>query len=220
MNGKYVSSRNAERILNVTGTSLRQWSNAGKIRLIRTPGGQRRYDISALLDTNAAESTDSNKPTREDGRRGVCYARVSSRGQRDDLQRQSDYLKSKCPDHDVITDIASGINWKRKGLKAILELAKQGAIYEVVVAARDRLCRFAFELLEHVFGMHDVRIVVLDSYADMSPEQELSNDLLSIVQIFCCRRNGRRRYAAAAHENAKDQTESDNSAETNADDVR
>lgn len=207
MDGRFISGVAAQKVLNVCGHTLRVWDNQGKIKTIRTPGGQRRYDISSIVGSNATIPDISEQPRK---RTGVCYARVSSRGQRDDLDRQVEYLRAKFPDHRIVTDVASGINWKRKGLKTVLELAKQGDISEVVVAARDRLCRFAFELVEHVLSMHGVRTIVLDSEG-MSPEQELSDDLLSIVQIFCCRRNGRRRYSSAqeAVENEEDKTEPD-----------
>jgi len=184
MDGKYVCGAEIKKILGVADSTLREWADTGKIKSFRTPGGQRRYEISEMFKAPTAITKPKN---------GIVYARVSSGKQRDDLDRQIAFLRIKYPDHIVITDVASGINWKRKGLKTILELANKGDIYEVVVAARDRLCRFAFELIEHILSINSVRITVLDA-TEMSPEQELSDDLLSIVQIFCCRRNGKRRY--------------------------
>lgn len=184
--------------------TLRRWADSGKIKFRRSPGGTRLY---RLPDGGA-----------DDQKEKVVYARVSSAKQKDDLQRQADFLRSKFPDHRLVTDIGSGINWKRKGLLSLLDAANKGDLQEIVVATRDRLCRFAFDLLDHIFRQRGVRLVVLDS-ADMSPERELSDDLLSIVQIFCCRRNGKRRYAAATdgvadaedqaepHEGAKDDAE-------------
>lgn len=155
----------------------------------------------------------------------IVYARVSSAKQKDDLRRQVDFLRTEFPDHVVVTDVGSGVNWKRRGLLSVLDDADRGLVEEVVVASRDRLCRFAYELVEHVLGRRGVRIVVLDS-EDSSPERELSDDLLSIVQIFCCRRNGKRRYAArgpgagdrASHE--EDQAEPDQPAERGVEPVR
>lgn len=188
MDGKYVCGAEIKKILGVADSTLREWADTGKIKSFRTPGGQRRYEISEMFKAPTAITKPKN---------GIVYARVSSGKQRDDLDRQIAFLRIKYPDHIIITDVASGINWKRKGLKTILELANKGDIYEVVVAARDRLCRFAFELLEHILTINNVRITVLDA-TEMSPEQELSDDLLSIVQIFCCRRNGKRRYTIKA----------------------
>ena len=205
MDGKYVCGAEIKKILGVADSTLREWADTGKIKSFRTPGGQRRYEITDLFTGPSAIT----KP-----KSGIVYARVSSGKQRDDLDRQIAFLRIKYPDHIVITDIASGINWKRKGLKTILELANKGDIYEVVVAARDRLCRFAFELIEHVLSIHNVRITVLDA-AEMSPERELQDDLLSIVQIFCCRRNGKRRYTVKAGDaDEENQNQPDESPET------
>ena len=207
MDEKYISGVEVKKILGVTDATLRGWADTGKIKSFRTPGGQRRYKISEMLK----EPTAITKP-----KNGIVYARVSSGKQRDDLDRQIAFLRIKYPDHIVITDVASGINWKRKGLKTILELANKGDIYEVVVAARDRLCRFAFELVEHILSIHNVRITVLDA-GECSPEQELSDDLLSIVQIFCCRRNGKRRYAIKASDaDEEDKNQPHESSETDA----
>ena len=212
MDGGYISGSKVKELFNVSDWTLRHWADTGKIKSLRTPGGQRRYDISSF-------DKSKRTPRTEDNRKIICYARVSSRGQKDDLQRQIRFLEQHCPDGIIITDIASGINWKRKGLASILELAVQGDIREVVVAARDRLCRFAFDLLERMLALHDVSITVLDSEG-CSPEQELSDDLLSIVQIFCCRRNGKRRYTRkpdpffSAPQNEEDKAEPDERAET------
>lgn len=193
--------------LKVHPQTLRRWANTGKIACKRTPGGIRLYElpVAPLHPNGDGPTTQQPKKTK------VAYARVSSCKQKDDLQRQVDFLRVKCPDHQLVTDVGSGINWKRKGLLSILDAAHRGDIDEVVVATRDRLCRFAFELLDTILRQRGVRIVVLDA-TDMSPEQELSDDLLSIVQIFCCRRNGKRRYSSSADANngaadAEDQVE-------------
>ena len=212
MDGKYVCGAEVKKILGVSDGTLREWADTGKIKSFRTPGGQRRYEVSDLFKGPPVINT----VVVEKPKHGIVYARVSSGKQRDDLDRQVAFLRIKYPDHIVITDIASGINWKRKGLKTILELANKGDIYEVVVAARDRLCRFAFELIEHVLSINNVRITALDA-TEMSPEQELSDDLLSIVQIFCCRRNGKRRYTIKTGDaDAENQNQSHESPETDA----
>ena len=207
MDEKYISGAKVKKLLGVTD------ADTGKIKSFRTPGGQRRYEVSDLFKGPSNVNTTIVEKTKQ----GIVYARVSSGKQRDDLDRQVDFLRIKYPDHIVITDIASGINWKRK-FKTILELANKGDIYEVVVAARDRLCRFAFELVEHVLSIHNVRITVLNAI-EMSPEH-MSDDLLSIVQIFCCRRNGKRRYAIkATDQDAENKNQPHESPETDAEQI-
>lgn len=195
----YVKGSEYAKRYKVHPQTLRRWALTGRIPFKLSPGGIRLYKLpdDTVSSAGAAHHQLQKK---------VVYARVSSAKQKDDLQRQADFLLSKYPHHDLVTDVGSGINWKRKGLLSLLDAAHKGALAEVVVATRDRLCRFAFDLLHTVFKQRGVRLVVLDS-ADMSPEQELSDDLLSIVQIFCCRRNGRRRYSAPAASNGAEDEE-------------
>lgn len=192
----YVKAAEYARRFAVNPQTLRRWADAGKINFQWSPGGIRLYELPTATDADG-HSFQKKK---------VVYARVSSAKQKDDLQRQADYLLSRFPDYHLVTDIGSGINWRRKGLLALLDEADAGALQEVVVASRDRLCRFAFELIQHIFTQRGVKLVVLDA-ADQSAEQELSDDLLSIVQVFCCRRNGKRRYSAP--EDPQDQAEPD-----------
>lgn len=198
---KYAKASEAKAAIGVSATTLRRYRKEGKIRAVPTPGGHYRWEIP--------EQFEATTPVGEKKR--ICYVRVSSSKQRDDLERQAAYMSARFPDAEIIRDVGSGINFRRKGLLSVLQRVKDGDIGEVAVASRDRLCRFAFELLEWYFQQHKVMLVVLDS-GDQSPEQELSDDLLSIVQVFCCRRNGRRRYKVNNSDD-KDQAETDKGAE-------
>lgn len=177
----YVPSRIASKQLGVHPKTLRIWADSGRIPSIKDPSGQRRYDIDAFL-----RSTKS--------RRSICYCRVSSSKQKDDLERQIAFLKTRYPNHEIIHDIGSGINFKRKGLNALLESICSGDVEEVVVAHKDRLARFGFELIQWIATKHSTRLLVLDN-TSLSPEQELTQDLLSIVHIFSCRLHGLRSYS-------------------------
>ncbi|CAG8723819.1 1168_t:CDS:2, partial [Dentiscutata heterogama] len=139
----------------------------------------------------------------------ICYARVSSDKQKEDLDRQCEHLREKYPDHELIKDIGSGLNWKRKGFTSILERSFHD---EVVVARKDRLCRFAYELVEWIFGKNDTKILVLgsDVNVDDTESGELAEDLLSIVTIFTARHNGLR-----SAQNRKRRRETKNSKDTN-----
>ncbi|WP_293094758.1 recombinase family protein [Moorena sp. SIOASIH] len=107
----------------------------------------------------------------------MCYCRVSTNKQRDDLDRLLAYLHSLFPDAEVIFDIGSGLNYKRKGLRAILERIVLGDKLTIVVACRDRLTRFGFELIEYLVGLNGGKILVL-SQPESCPESELTADLL------------------------------------------
>ena len=169
----YVPSRKACLELGVHANTLRKWADEGKIRYIRTAGGKRLYDCSSI------EQNSSTK-------KSYCYCRVSSSKQKDDLERQVSFMQSKYPDHTILKDVGSGLNFKRKQLLFLLEECAMGRVGEVVVAYRDRLCRFGFELLEWFFSKNSVKLVVLEQQ-ELSPQQELVADLLSVITEFSCR---------------------------------
>lgn len=89
-------------------------------------------------------------------------------------------MRERCPDAEIVTDVGSGLNFKRKGLKAVLERALQGTLRSVTVAHRDRLCRFGFELIKWLLERQQVELVVLDDER-LTPECEFTEDLLAIV---------------------------------------
>jgi len=206
----YVPLKAIKRHFGVSSGTLRRWADNGKIGSIRTPGGHRLFKLPE--GTVATEEKEEALP----GDGVVVYVRVSSGKQRDDLERQTAYMLSHRPGSRVVKDVASGINWKRPGLLALLDGAIDGTIKEVVVASRDRLSRLGFDIVEWMLRRHGCAVTVLQT-ADQSPEEELSDDLLSIVQVFCCRRNGKRRYAARSRcSTPKRQTQSDDRTETSA----
>jgi putative resolvase len=131
---------------------------------------------------------------------------VSSKKQLDDLERQINSMVNQFPDHELIKDCGSGINFKRKGLQTLLEQTMSGDVEEIVVAHKDRLCRFGFELIESICNFYGTKLIVLDHEEHRSTEQELSEDILSIVTVFACKQMGRRKYTT---KNKEDKTVSD-----------
>ena len=125
-----------------------------------------------------------------------AIAGVSSAKQRGDLQRQVAQMRELYPDAEIVTDVAGGLNWQRKGLLSILERLHRGDKLDVVVAHRDRLARFGFELIEWLVVQNGGAVLVLNQ-SDASPESELTEDLLAILHTFSCRMHGLRRYRAA-----------------------
>jgi len=177
---KYLPSREAGKILGLHPNTLRRYANNGTIESFRTESGQRRYNVAAYLGLQKQTTT-------------ICYCRVSSPKQRDDLDRQVEFMRSRYPNAKIVKDIGSGLNYKRKGLKSLLERAMQGDKLEIVVAHKDRLVRFGFELIEWLVQQNGGKIVVLKQ-TNLSPEQELTNDLLSIRNKFSCQMHGLRNY--------------------------
>jgi len=130
---KDLPSREACQILGLHPNTLRRYANNGTIESFKTESGQRRYHVEAYLGLPQQTRT-------------ICSCRVSSPKQRDDLARQVEFIPSKYPKAEIIKDIVRFLNYKRKGLKSLLERSMRGDKLEIVVAHQDRLVRFGFEL--------------------------------------------------------------------------
>ena len=117
----------------------------------------------------------------------IGYARVSSRKQEDDLNKQIENLKTymfaKGYSFEMITDIGSSFNYSKNGLTKLLERIHNGEVSKVVVLYRDRLVRFGFELLETVCKLNDCEIEIVDN-TPKTNEEELVNDLIKVVNVF------------------------------------
>jgi len=190
MSDKYLRPEEASKLLKVTVRTLQLWEGKGKIKCVRTKGKHRRFlrtDVLSLLPSD-------KQPIPK--QRNICYCRVSTPSQKEDLERQVEYFSGKYPNHEIIKDIGSGINFKRKGFNSILESAIKGDVGEVVVTHKDRLCRFGFDLVRRIIegDPSNGKIVVLDK-EETSPEKELVDDLLSIITVFSSRLYGLRSHS-------------------------
>ena len=168
----------AAKRLGVTKMTVLRWIKAGKIKAYKV-GREHRIpesEIKRILEGKVPDEV-------------VIYARVSSRDQKEDLERQVEYLKGYCTTKGykvarILTDIASGLNEDRKGLRQLFRLVESGEITKVVITCRDRLTRFGFRYLEQYFSSHGVEIEVIFDDESKTPEKELVEDLLSIVTSF------------------------------------
>ncbi len=102
-------------------------------------------------------------------------------------------MQKRYPKAEIIKDIGSGINFNRKGLKAVLERSMSGEVITLVAAYKDRLARFGFDIIRQVIDRNGGKVVVLNEVS-LSPEEELTNDLCSIIHVFSCRLHGLRKY--------------------------
>jgi predicted site-specific integrase-resolvase len=193
----YVKSKEARKRLGVTDATLRKWASEGKLKYIRVEDdGNRLYDIDSFIEEREKEIQAKEK---------YIYCRVSSYSQKEDLERQIKFLEEKYPEHKVIQDIGSGINFKRKGLNKILVRTFEGLVSEVVVAHKDRLCRIAWDHFEWLFKFYGVDIIVEDKQ-EYSPESEFSDDLFSIIHVFSARHYGlRRKYTSRKVKEVEDE---------------
>ena len=187
----YVKPGEAAVFYNISVSSLRNRANAGEIKFIITDGGHRRYYIKEINHE----------------RRKCVYARVSSKKQSEDLQRQVQFLSQSYPTHEVITDIGSGINYKRPGFKAILAGLFHGDIEEVVVATPDRFSRLgANELFAWIFEQFEAKLIfVSDSDDSCDFETGLGSDLMEIITVFNTRYHGKRKYSKQKDKNLSKQ---------------
>ncbi|NET64111.1 MAG: IS607 family transposase [Moorea sp. SIO1G6] len=163
--------------------TLSRWADAGKIECIRSPGGHRRYlasSIERLVDG-------------EDSRSVILYARVSTRSQSDDLASQVEYLGQCYPECRCYSEYGSGLNFKRRKFIQLMEKVAGSQIKTIVVAHKDRLCRFGFDFVEWFCSLHKCQIIVLN-HTYKSPQQELMDDFMSIMHCFSSKLYFLRRY--------------------------
>jgi predicted site-specific integrase-resolvase len=208
----FVTVGQASVITGLDSQTIRKLADNSSIVCYRTPAGQRRINLQSIQDMCTSNLHDKKEQTIQ--KQNFIYARVSTKKQMDDLSRQIVFLrKPEYSEYILIQDIASGINFKRKGLSTILESCLQNNIGEIIVAHRDRLCRFGFDLIESLVTKAGGKITVLDNSENKTCEQELTEDLLSIIHVFSCRQMGKRSYANRKNKNDKDTNISDNEPE-------
>jgi putative resolvase len=160
-------------LLGLHPRTIQKWDKQGKIRIVRTPGGRRRIPESEIRRLQG-----------EKGIRSIIgYARVSSNTQKDDLERQVKYLQEYGV-HEVITDIGSGLNENRKGFLKLLDKILHNEVDKVVILYEDRLTRFGFDTLKRVFEEHGTSIEVINQTDAKPPQQELLEDLITIISHF------------------------------------
>ena len=187
---KYYSSKTVTKLLGVTAQTLRNWDKEGKLKpsYIKS-NGYRYYSEESILSYTQERKTKKNLNV-------IGYARVSSKKQIDDLERQvnniKEYLSSKYETYDIITDIGSGINYKKPGLLKLIEKINKKEVDLIVVLYKDRLLRFGFELVEHFANLNNVKIEVLDKI-DKNQDEELVEDLVQIITVFSCKIQGKRK---------------------------
>ena len=187
---KYYSSKTVTQLLGVTAQTLRNWDKEGKLKPTYVKSnGYRYYSEESILCYTQERKTKKNLNV-------IGYARVSSKKQSDDLERQVEniktYLKSKYETFDIITDIGSGINYNKPGLLKLIEKINKKEVDLIVVLYKDRLLRFGFELVEHFASLNNVKIEILDRI-DKTQDEELVEDLIQIITEFSCKIQGKRK---------------------------
>ena len=185
---KYYSIAEFSKILNVSAQTLRNWDKSGKLPPNHTSSNGYRYYSHEQLNKVLNIKPNLNRKT-------IGYCRISSNKQKDNLERQvcnmKTYLLAQGKPFEIIQDIGSGINYKKKGLKQLIKQVTQGEVDKIVVLYKDRLLRFGFELIEYVCSLYHCEIEIVDT-TQKSEQEELVEDLIQIVTVFSCRLQGKR----------------------------
>ena len=187
---KYYSAKTVTQILGVTAQTLRNWDKENKLKPTYVKSnGYRYYSEESILSYTQERKTKKEKNV-------IGYVRVSSKKQKDDLERQKEkiekYLKEKNKNYEIIEDIGSGINYNKPGLEKLIEKINKKEVDEIVVLYKDRLLRYGFELIEYFASLNNVKIRVLDKINKIEDE-ELVEDLVQIITEFSCKIQGKRK---------------------------
>lgn len=185
MEKRLVKIGEAAALLGVAVSTLRKWESTGELLPSRkTAGGTRYYAVADLLGLG-----DADAPT-------VCYARVSSHDQKDDLERQHAMLEAYCAAKgwrsEVIRDLGSGMNYHKPGLNRLLEMILRKQMKRLVITHKDRLLRFGSELVFALCAHQQIEIVIIHKGEQPTFEEELAKDVLEIITVFSARLYGSR----------------------------
>ena len=189
---RFIKIGQASELLGVTPQTLRRWEREGQFKPDRvSEGGTRYYELKRIIGGREPESDLT-----------VAYARVSSHDQNEDLKRQAEQLGLYCARqgwrYELIQDLGSGMNYRKKGLKKLLEMILERRVKRVVVTHKDRLLRFGAELVFALCEARNVEVVILNQGEEPSFEEELVQDVLEIITVFSARM-----YGARSHRNKK-----------------
>ena len=178
-------------LLGVSVKTLQRWDRDGILKANRTPTDRRYYTYDQYLQFKGIK-------TENDIRDVVIYARVSTKNQKDDLQNQVEFLKQFCNAKGMIVnqcieDFGSGLNYNRKKWNQLLDEVMENKIKTIVISSKDRFIRFGYEWFEKFCMKFHTTIMVVNNEA-FSPNEELVQDIISILDVFSCRLYGFRKY--------------------------
>ena len=172
-------------LLGVSVKTLQRWDREGTLKANRTPTDRRYYTYNQYLQFKGID-------TENDTRQVVIYARVSTRDQKDDLQDQVSFLRQFCNARGVIVEeYGSGLNYNRKKWNQLLDEVMEQKIKTIIVTHKDRFIRFGYDWFEKFCMKFNTTIV---NNEELSPQEELAQNIVSILHVFSCRLYGLRKY--------------------------
>ena len=166
------------RLIGRTTNTLQKWDREGKLKAHRSPTTNRRYYThDQYLQYRGLVAQEQGLT--------IVYTRVSGIAQKPDLVNQVKALETYCQQQAItvdewLSDIGSGLNYKRKQFNRLMELVELGRVRRIVIAHKDRLVRFGYSYFEAFCQRHNTEIIVMNGEA-MSPEQELVQDLIAVI---------------------------------------
>lgn len=194
MNTKNITNykpKDFAELLGVSVKTLQRWDRDGVLKANRTPTDRRYYTYAQYLQFKGIQ-------TENDIRDIVIYARVSTRNQKDDLKNQVEFLRQFCNAKGIIVnqcieDFGSGLNYNRKKWNKLLEEVMENKIKTIVISSKDRFIRFGYDWFEKFCEKFNTQIIIVNNET-LSPNEELVQDIISILHVFSCRLYGLRKY--------------------------
>ncbi|MGO1044277.1 IS607 family transposase [Clostridioides difficile] len=189
-NNNYKPKEFAE-LINISVRTLQRWDVEWKLKAFRTPTDRRYYTYEQYLEYKGIHKEQVN-------RKIVIYTRVSTSNQKDDLKNQVDFLRQYANDKgiivdEVIEDYGSGLNYNRKKWNKLIDSCMTNEVNTIIITHKDRFIRFGYEWFEGFLAKFNVNIIVVNNES-LSPQEELVQDIISILHIFSCRIYGLRKY--------------------------
>ena len=200
-------------LLGVSVKTLQRWDRDGILKANRTPTDRRYYTYDQYLQFKGIQ-------TENDIRDIVIYARVSTRNQKEDLQNQVEFLKQFCNAKGIIVnqcieDFGSGLNYNRKKWNKLLDEVMENKIKIIVISNKDRFIRFGYDWFEKFCEKFNTKIIIVNNET-LSPNEELVQDIISILHVFSCRLYGLRKYKNQIKEDEEIAKELQNGNKSNA----
>ena len=200
-------------LLGVSVKTLQRWDRDGILKANRTPTDRRYYTYDQYLQFKGIQ-------TENDIRDTVIYARVSTKNQKYDLQNQVEFLKQFCNAKGIIVnqcieDFGSGLNYNRKKWNKLLDEVMENKIKTIVISNKDRFIRFGYDWFENFCEKFNTKIIIVNNET-LSPNEELVQDIISILQVFSCRLYGLRKYKNQIKEDEEIAKELQNGNKSNA----
>jgi len=191
---RHISIGEVSVILGISIITLRRWDRSGLLKpIFRTFGNHRRYNLTEI--TKLFNKNSNIKKV-------IGYSRVSSFDQKKDLETQiqviTKYIKNKYDNFEIIEDLGSGLNYKKRGLRKLIKLICNQDISVLVLTHKDRLLRFGSDIIIQLCENFNIEVIILNQDTEESFEKSLCNDIISIITVFSAKLYGKR-----SHKNKK-----------------